>query len=232
WIINGKEEVDSDYPLDPTKPVSIPTHGGFKGIEFDFPANLQIQIPQGAPYFGEYLDKCPFAFDGFLGWDSLVATVYGSKKDKLGNDIIDWSADSTKRGKQYDVDWIIDLYGHKISWPDGYYYDKNPDGSPKEVIYPDNMKGTVQLKSTYTAWREVGKDAKGLPIWESYGAPTPSGKHKLNFTSKVPASKGGHVLPRNKPWHNRPVNVPVGLDDQGKYTLLQQLGNSSDSEQW
>lgn len=206
WIVNGKEPVDSDYPLDSE---GEPTHGGFKGTVFTFPSNLIFSIPHGAPHWGEYLDKATFAFDGALAWDSIVATVYGTKKDADGNDQVDWSDAGRLAGKQYDVDWVVDLYGRKVNWPDGIIINANPT----------EPKGTVKLKDTWT-------DAHGVTH------PTPAGDHKFNYAVKLPPAQGGYSLPRNKPWHNRPVNVPVGLDANKKYTNLNELGNSSDSEQW
>lgn len=220
WIVNGKEPVDSDYPIADD---GQPTHGGFREIKFTFDNSLTLKIPHGAPYWGEYLDKCPFAFDGLLGWDSIVATVYGTKEavDDAGVtvEVIDWSVNGKKRGKQYDVDWIIDLYGHKVNWPDGMFVDKNPDGTP--VVHPVEDRGTVKLKPTYN------------DLESGTSKPTPPGEHKLNFAVKLPAEHGGFVLQRNKPWHNRPVNVPVAYNkDTGHYDILNQMGNASDAEQW
>lgn len=187
WIVNGKEPVLSNWPID----YELPTHSGFKGEMMDF-TNGRCQIPHGAPYWGEYLDKATFAFDGALGWDSIVATVYGLKEDGVTTD---WD----KKGVQYDVDWVVNYTGKKIDW----------DGNVLEQVAKE-PKGTIQLKNTSV-----------------------NGKHKFNWGNRQPVEHGGRYLERNKPWHNRPLNVPVGLDkDTGEVTRYEQLGNASDAEQW
>lgn len=133
WIINGKEPVFADYPYDS----AIPTHSGFRGVTFSFTDGV-VNIPHGAPHWGEYLDLATFAFVGALGWDSVVASVKYVKEDGE----IDWD----REGTQYDVDWIINWEGKKIDW-DGNA-EEFSDGTP--VIYPDDMKGTVKLKEAIT----------------------------------------------------------------------------------
>ncbi|UQT03793.1 hypothetical protein KAONASHI_00030 [Serratia phage vB_SmaP-Kaonashi] len=124
WIVNSKEPVLANWPVD----FDAPTHSGFKGPEWwDF-KDGQFQIPHGAPYWGQYLDKATFAFDGNLGWDSIVATVYARNADGSTN----WN----KMGEQFDVDWLINMEGKKIDW----------DGNVIGTGFPESMKGTVQLK--------------------------------------------------------------------------------------
>ena len=133
WIINGKEPVFADYPYDS----ATPTHSGFRGVTFSFTEGV-LNIPHGAPHWGEYLDLATFAFVGALGWDSINASVKFVKDDGE----IDWD----REGTQYDVDWIINWEGKKIDW-DGNA-EEFSDGTP--VIYPDDMKGTVKLKEAVT----------------------------------------------------------------------------------
>lgn len=186
WLVNSKEPVLSNWPID----FEEPTHSGFKGEMMTF-SNGQCLIPHGAPYWGEYLDKATFAFDGALGWDSIVATVYGL--DTEGD--TDWDS----YGTQYDVDWLINYQGNKIDW----------DGNNIGSGFPVEQYGTVQLKDT-----------------------TVNGQHKLNWANCQPVEHGGYMLERNRPWHNRPLRVPVatiGSDGRAQYN---QMGNASDAEQW
>ena len=125
WIINGKEPVLANYPLNPLDP----THGGFKGIEFDW-VNGFTKIPHGAPYWGEYLDVATFAFDGALSYDSINASVKAINPDGS----TDWDND----GVEYPIDWIILWTGDKVNW-DG---DVLSSGHTLEEI------GSVQLQDT------------------------------------------------------------------------------------
>lgn len=126
WIINGKEPRLAHYPLTDD---GYPTHGGFKGSLMTW-TNGRTVIPHGAPHWGEYLDKAWFAFNGNLGWNSVNATVYAVNADGT----TDWS----KKGDQWDVDWIIDRLGRKVDW----------DGNILEEGFPTSQYGTVQLKNT------------------------------------------------------------------------------------
>ncbi|SQI32113.1 Uncharacterised protein [Serratia plymuthica] len=87
----------------------------------------KTQIPQGAPYWGEYLDIATFAFDGTLAWDAINAKVHAT--DAAGN--VDWSSE----GKRYDVAWIINWQGYQI----------NADGDILAKDLPAAQFGTVQL---------------------------------------------------------------------------------------
>lgn len=126
WLVNGKEPVLANWPLSSD---GYPTHGGFQGEMLNW-TNGQTKIPHGAPYWGQYLDKFTFAFDGALGWQSIVATVYGLKPDGVTTD---WQ----KKGTQYDVDWVIAYTGQKIDW----------DGNVLSSGHSEAEKGTVQLKN-------------------------------------------------------------------------------------
>ncbi|WP_017445804.1 hypothetical protein [Gayadomonas joobiniege] len=125
WIINGKEPVLANYPLNPGEP----TQGGFKGIEFTF-SNGQTVIPHGAPHYGEYLDIATFAFKGALAWDAINASV----KEVLPDGTVNWDGDGT----EYPVDWIIAWTGNKI----------DSDGNVVSTGHAEAEKGTVQLKDT------------------------------------------------------------------------------------
>lgn len=125
WIVNAKEPVLANYPVDPI----FPTHSGFKGSIMTF-ANGLTKIPQGAPHWGEYLDKATFAFEGALGWDAINATVMGLAPDG--------STDWNKNGKEYPVDWVIIYTGQKLDW----------DGNQISDGHPVAERGTVQLQDT------------------------------------------------------------------------------------
>ena len=125
WIVNAKEPVPANWPVDSKDP----THSGFKGVPMTFTKG-KTQIPQGAPYWGQYLDIATFAFDGTLAWDAINAQVRAV--DASGN--VDWSSD----GKRYDVAWIINWQGYQI----------NADGDILAKGLPLAQFGTVQLKDT------------------------------------------------------------------------------------
>lgn len=125
WIVNAKEPVLANYPVNPVDP----THSGFKAIELTYTNGL-TQVPHGAPYYGEWLDVVTFAFDGALGWDSVNANVYAL--------LPDGSTDWDKDGTIYEVDWIITWTGEKISG----------DGKVISENNPSTDFGKIQLKDT------------------------------------------------------------------------------------
>ena len=123
WIINGKEPVLANWPID----FDSPTHSGFLGSPMTW-TNGRTQIPTGAPNWGEYLDKATFAFDGALAWNTIVADV----RAVLPDGSTDWNTKGTK----WDVDWVVDYLGRKVDW----------DGNILEQV-ATLPKGTVQLKT-------------------------------------------------------------------------------------
>lgn len=123
WIVNSKEPVLSNYPID----FDVATHSGFQGIEFNF-VNGYLEIPHGSPNWGEYLDKATFAFDGHLAWTAINASVVGIKADGVTPD---WDVD----GDEYDVDWVVDYLGRKVDW----------DGNVLEEVASEPI-GAVQLQ--------------------------------------------------------------------------------------
>lgn len=133
WIVNGKEPVLANYPLDEL----APTHSGFKGVPLTF-TNGFTQIPHDAPNWGQYVDRVTFAFQGALVWDSIVARVVGA--DANGDPV--WGTD----GVQYDIEWMI-------AW-NGYKYNANGDVLSKE--HPLSEIGQIQLKDhTFTGVAKV-----------------------------------------------------------------------------
>lgn len=175
WIVNGKEPVVSHYPIDG----EWPTHGGFKGVTVEFENGLTL-IPHDSPTWGQYLDLATFAFEGALAWDAINARVQALKDDGTP----DWD----NKGEQYNVDWIITWEGTKIDSNGDAELDA--DGNP--VIYPDEEKGTVQLKDTSV-----------------------TGEYKLNYAVRLPVEDGGRLIGRNETQHNRPVHVPVTPKQMG-----------------
>lgn len=124
WIINGKEPVLANWPID----FDSPTHSGFLGSEMTW-VNGKTLIPYDAPHWGQYLDKATFAFKGALAWNTIVADVMAVNPDGSTN----WNQD----GEKYDVDWVIDYLGRKVDW----------DGNVLEEVASEPA-GTVQLKDT------------------------------------------------------------------------------------
>ena len=125
WILNSKEPVNSNWPIDKV----APTHSGFKGKLMTFNNGI-LRIKHGAPDWGQYLDKATFAFDGALTWDAINASVQALKPDG--------STDWNKDGVKWDVDWIINWEGKKINW----------DGDVLSTGHPEAEKGMVKLKDT------------------------------------------------------------------------------------
>lgn len=142
WIVNGKQPVLAHYPLTDD---GYPTHGGFKGVKLTW-TNGQTKIPHGAPYYGEYLDKVWFAFDGNLGWNSVNATVYKENADGSTN----WDED----GVEYPVAWIIDRLGRKVDW----------DGNILATGFSTEDYGTVQLQNTTLSGEHKFNFAVCLPV--------------------------------------------------------------------
>lgn len=220
WLVNGKEPVLADYPVHPTEP----THGGYKCVPVTF-TNGRCQIPQGAPFFGEYLNNFFSAHRGHPTWGAVNADVQKIKESENG--LIDWSKVPdyliTNPEKPYDVkawvDWnmmLNDPTGYTPIWggstskgplyePDWFVVwtgEKVQDGEVIESGLPDAQKGTVQLKDTSI-----------------------NGVYLINYASQVPVEHGGYLFDRNEPWHNRPVHTPL----KGS---VNQMGNAADAEVW
>lgn len=125
WIINSKEPVFSNWPID----AKAPTHSGFKEIPMVWKDGKTL-IPHGEPYWGQFLDKATFAFDGHLTWGAINASVQKIEPDGTVN----WN----EKEEVHDVDWIINWEGKKINW----------DGDVLSQGHPVAEHGTVQLKNT------------------------------------------------------------------------------------
>lgn len=173
WIINGKEPVPANGPID----WEFPTHSGFKGELLEFKNGL-TQVPHGAPYWGEWLDKATFAFIGSLAWDSIVGTVKGIKPDGS----TDWDED----GIQWDVEWIINWEGKKIDW-DGNV-EANDKWGDDPIIYPPEDYGKIQLKDTSVNGLQKTNFAYRLPV-EHGGYLMPRNSAWHNRPLHVPVTK-------------------------------------------
>ena len=123
WIVNAKEPVLSNWPIDAV----APTHSGFKGSLMTFVDGI-CKVPQGAPHWGQYIDKATMAFDGHLTWDAINASVQYVAPDGT----VDW----TKPGTEYPIDWIINWEGKKINW----------DGEVLSQNHPLSEMGTCAVK--------------------------------------------------------------------------------------
>lgn len=168
WIINGKEPMLSNWPID----FDNPTHSGFLGSPMTWTAG-RTQIPTGAPNWGEYLDKATFAFDGALAWNTIVADVRAT--------LPDGSTDWNSKGKKWDVDWVVDYLGRKVDW----------DGNVLEEV-ATLPKGTVQLKDTTVSGVHKLCYANCQPV-EHGGYLIPRNAAWHNRPLRVPVTKVGNL---------------------------------------
>lgn len=213
WIINGKEPVPSHYPIHP----NYPTQGGFKSVPLLF-SNGRTQIPAGAPWWGQYLDVVGFAHRGHLAWPAINANVQQIAET------IDWDVVyANHRITNSNTPWEPLAW---VDWPgylgtSGYTPVWGSSGRAQEYAVDwiiawsgEKISGDGDVISTGHDLSEVGtvqlKDAL-------------NGCYLLNFAVKLPAAEGGVMLDRNRPWHNRPVNVPVPTNA---------VSNAADAEQW
>lgn len=133
WLCNGKEPTLAHYPLD----YKYPTHSGFKDVLVNYTNGLG-QVPHGTPYFGNYIDVAYKAYNGALGWDSMVATVYAL--------LPDGSTDWDNLGQEFPVDWVVVRTGDKIDW----------DGNVLAHNQPYADIGKIQLKdTTVNGWHKT-----------------------------------------------------------------------------
>lgn len=227
WLVNGKEPVLAHYPINATEP----THGGFKGVPLMF-TNGRAKIPQGAPYWGEYLDTASIAFRGHMTWEAINASVQKIQEDLDGQ--IDWNAVYNT----YRVTTAVpdpSLSTAWVRWADmlGSMYTPVWSGDSKATEYPIDWiiawtgnkidvdagdiigtgfgqadKGTVQLKDTSI-----------------------NGVYLFNYATRNPVAQGGYMFARNEPWHNRPVHTPF-MALKNNPPSYNQLGNAADAEVW
>lgn len=135
WIVNGKAPVLAHYPLAPSN--EFPTHGGFKDIDMQV-TNGVINIPHGAPYWGEYLDVVGAVYKGKLGWATIGATPYAT----LSDGSIDWNTKTPRIAIEKVYCWS----GEIISGT-GDFIDNFADESLKGriVLADKTLNGTYQV---------------------------------------------------------------------------------------
>lgn len=224
WLCNGKEPVLANFPINPKQP----TQGGYKCVPVKF-VNGKANIPQGAPFWGEYLDVATWAHRGHMAWPAINGGVRAIKNEIDWDDIynnyrilempespwdqkawIDWPRYLGE--PSYTVDWSADepplqLIEYIVAWTNdkiGVLPGKNDElwgGDILESGLPDSRKGEIQLCDH-----------------------TVNGVYLLNYAVKLPVEHGGYMLKRNEVWHNRPVNVPLNGELQ--------RGNAADAELW
>lgn len=212
WIVNGKEPVLAHYPLNPI----YPTHGGFKSVPLWFENGL-TQIPSGAPFWGQYLDVVSYAHRGHVSWPAINASVQNIE------DVVDWNIIYNQhRILTNNTPWETTKW---IDWQ-GYL------SKEYTVLWGSNNAATKHLIEWIITWsgEKISGDGEVLSTGHSsidFGkvqlVESLTGCYLLNFSVKLPVADGGFLIERNKPWHNRPLNVPVP-------TVF--ISNAADAEQW
>lgn len=224
WLCNGKEPVLANFPINDSQP----TQGGYKNVPIRF-VNGKAMVPQGSPFWGEYMDVATWAHRGHMAWPAInggvraiqdtvdwddiydnyrITTMPANPADQLA--WIDWPRYLGK--PSYTVDWSspeppLQLIEYIVAWTGdriGVLPGKNDElwgGEILESGLPDSRKGEIQLRDH-----------------------TVNGVYLLNYSVKLPVDKGGYLLKRNEVWHNRPINVPL----HGEL----QRGNAADAELW
>lgn len=224
WLCNGKEPVLANYPINPT----LPTQGGYKCVPLRF-VNGRATIPQGAPFWGEYLDVATWAHRGHMAWPAINGDVRVISNPVDWDDIYDNYRNTGEVAEPYS----------QLAWIDWERY----LGSPSYVVDWNSNDPNVQLVEYIVAWTNckigvlpgVNDSLWGGEILEE-NLPnarrgeiqlrdhTVNGVYLMNYAVKLPVEHGGYLLKRNEVWHNRPVNVPL----HGEL----QRGNAADAELW
>lgn len=214
WLVNGKEPVLANFPVNTVDP----TNGGYKSVPLTF-TNGVAKVPQGSPFWGEYLDVASFAHRGHMSWPAINAsvcviedsinwtTVFNSHRvttmpanPEKSLAWVDWP---TYLGKPaYTVDWSTDADTFPVDWIIAGNGDKvNSDGVISSGAASGD-KGTIKLVNTSI-----------------------NGVYLVNYAVKLPVADGGYSCARNTPWHNRPILAPLTGS-------VNQMGNASDAEGW
>lgn len=228
WLVNGKEPILAHYPIDPIDA----THGGFKAVPLVF-TNGRAKIPQGAPFFGEWLDTATFAHRGHMTWEAINASVQKIKEDVAGQ--INWQTvyDSYRITTGVTEPWKSSAWINWQAYLGDVYTPVWSGGDTKAKEYPVDW---------IIAWtgNKIDVDAGDI-IDGGYAASefgtiqlkdtTVNGVWLFNYASRVPVAQGGYMFARNEPWHNRPVHTPFKQlkADPPSYN---QLGNAADAELW
>lgn len=130
WVTNGKEPKLACYPIN----WAIPYSSGFLDVELNY-SNGRTKVPEGSPYFGEYLTYAYQAYRGELGYECVKAFVQKYNDDGTVN----WDEDGN--GESHIVDWIVNEDRKKIK------FNGNWGGVSAEIIEDPATEdpGTIQL---------------------------------------------------------------------------------------
>lgn len=228
WLVNSKEPVLANYPINPTEP----TQGGFKSVPLVF-TNGTAQIPHGAPFWGEYLDTATMAHRGHMTWESINASVQKIQEDVDG--LINWQTvyDNWRVTTGVTEPWNSQAWINWVGYLGDTYTPVWGGTDPKAKEYP---------VETIVAWTGNKIDPDSGDIIQS-GLPeadkgkivlrdkTINGVWLFNYATKNPVSAGGYLFARNEPWHNRPVHTPF-MALKNNPPSYNQLGNAADAELW
>lgn len=227
WVINGKEPVLANYPINP----DVGTQGGFKCVPVMI-TNGKGQVPHGHPFWGEYMDVMMYAHRGAMSWESINARTQRIQQDIDGlinwdevlNHVItdtatpwestawvDWEGligekptinwESGNRAKQYKISTVNVHTGWKIGVGKGPA-DQSWSGEELEEV-PHSEIGEFQLEDN-----------------------TVNGVYFVNYATQNPLDKGGYLVGRNEAWHNRPIMTPFINHRET------QMGDAADAQVW
>lgn len=228
WLVNSKEPVLANYPVNPTEP----TQGGFKCVPLVF-TNGTAQIPRDAPFWGQYLDTATIAHRGHMTWEAINASVQKIKEDVDG--LINWQTvyDNWRVTSGVTEPWSSQAW---INWV-GYLGD-----TYTPVWGGTNPKATEYPVETIIAWTGELIDVEEGEVISSGHLESDKGKivlkdktingvYLFNYATKNPVAAGGYMFARNEPWHNRPVHTPF-MALKNPTPSYNQLGNAADAELW
>ena len=226
WLVNGKEPVPSGFPIN----FDAPTNSGYKSVPIMI-TNGVARIPHGTPFWGEYLDKATFVHRGHNTWESIVANIVNIKEPidwnaiYLNHRVLTMPAEPAKQRS-----WVN--WNAYLGTTTGY----TPDWSSGGDQTPIPVYSAVVFTHEEVNVEESEVIAQGLPTSEigrlTFEDNTLNGVYLLNYGVRLPEEHGGYILERNKPWHNRPLNVPVATNYPAGGPKYNQMGNASDAEQW
>ena len=226
WLVNGKEPVPSNFPVSFTDP----TNSGYKSVPIQITDGV-AQIPHGAPFYGEHTDKVTFVHRGHNTWESIVANVVNIMETVDWDEIYaNYRVTTMPEEPTFQRSWI-DWDGY-LGTTDGYTPDWSQDGTQE----PINVKTVIVRTGELVDVDSSDVLSEGHTTEEigtiTFEDTTLNGVYLLNYAVTLPIEEGGYLLERNKPWHNRPLNVPVATDNTEGTPQYNQMGNASDAEQW
>lgn len=227
WVVNGKEPVPANYPINP----DAATQGGFKCVPVRI-TNGVGQVPHGAPFWGEYMDVIMYAHRGAMAWESINASTQRYKEDIDGQ--IDWDAVLENVNTVTDTPWSSKVW---VNWD--AVLGKTPEtvwGSANRA--PQLKMSTVNVR---TGWKVgigkgpadqswSGKELEEVPFSEigkfELEDKSVNGVYFVNYATANPVEHGGYLVGRNEMWHNRPIMTPF-INNR-----FYQMGDASDAQVW